>query len=307
MADHLGFLIAQTTHIEEEAYRIVYPEIQYPRLVPVVTEGNPWARSVTYFSMDMVGEAQPLTGRSTDIPVADITHAKHEVRQELFGIGYDYSIEELAQAQMLNMDLTSEKAASARLAAEKYIDNIFLNGSADHAWDGFLDAPGGGSQGDVPTADKWVSGGGSGSKIIAQVNDLLSGVWTNTQTVEMADTLALPPSAYNYLANTPRSDDSDMSLFEWIMRHNVWTAMTGTPLTVTYVRGLENKPATGKGRVIAYRRDPQVCRLYMPMPHQFLEPEKWGFVYRVPGIFRLGGFEIRRPGAFRKLDKVLAD
>ena len=35
MDQHLAFLITQAEHIESRVYRIQYPEIQYPSLVPV--------------------------------------------------------------------------------------------------------------------------------------------------------------------------------------------------------------------------------------------------------------------------------
>jgi hypothetical protein len=40
--------------------------------------------------------------------------------------------------------------------------------------------------------------------------------------------------------------------------------------------------------------------MHIPMPHQFLQAREAGpLIFDVPGIFRLGGIEIRRPSAFR--------
>jgi hypothetical protein len=48
--------------------------------------------------------------------------------------------------------------------------------------------------------------------------------------------------------------------------------------------------------MIAYRRDPQVLKLHIPMPHRFLGVYQDGPLHWVvPGVFRLGGLDIRRP------------
>lgn len=204
------------------------------------------------------------------------------------------------------MNLTVDKAAAARRSAEEAIDRLVLNGDANHGWDGLLDnsnvqksdAPGAATGGHTDWERK------TGDEVIRDVNSTLSAVWTNTQTVELADTLAIPPSAWSHIANTPRSAYSDLSIMEWIRRNNVYTASTGQPLNIVLLRGLENAAAGNTGRMIAYRRDPDVLRLHLPMPHRFLPPQQIGLRFMVPGIFRLGGLEIRRPSAVRYLDGI---
>jgi len=72
--------------------------------------------------------------------------------------------------------------------------------------------------------------------------------------------------------------------------------MTGRNLTLRAVRGLETAGTGATEQMVAYRRDPQVLKLHIPMPHRFLPvyqngPLRWV----VPGVFRLGGLDIRRP------------
>jgi hypothetical protein len=48
-----------------------------------------------------------------------------------------------------------------------------------------------------------------------------------------------------------------------------------------------------------------VLKIHIPMPHRFLPVWQTGpMKYDVPGIFRLGGLEIRRPKAVRYVDGV---
>lgn len=56
--------------------------------------------------------------------------------------------------------------------------------------------------------------------------------------------------------------------------------------------------------MVAYRRDPGVVKIHVPMPLRWLQAEQRLLKYEIPGIFRLGGVEVRRPGAMRYLDGI---
>lgn len=303
MDQHLAFLVDQAAHIEPEVYRTKYPDIQYHGLVPVDTSANEYASNVTHFSMDMVGRAEFINQRTSEVPVVETHGARHIVRVESVGAGYDYTLEEIGQAMMLGIALTSDKAMASRRAAEEFMDDIVLRGSTDQGWDGLLNSS-------LPTQTDAVNGAtGSpqwttktGSEIIRDVNTALSSLWAESRTVELADHVLIPPRPYEYIANTPRSDDSDMSIYEWIKKHNLYTAQTGNELMIREVRGLED--AGPGGRLIAYRKDPTVLKLHMPMPLRYFAPQVLGFRYVVPAMMRTGGLEIRRPRAIRYLDNI---
>jgi hypothetical protein len=57
--------------------------------------------------------------------------------------------------------------------------------------------------------------------------------------------------------------------------------------------------------MVAYRRNPQVLKLHVPMPHRFLPVYQDGPLnFVVPGVFRLGGLDIRRPKEVRYGDGI---
>ena len=123
----LGFLIAQTTYLEPQVYRIKYLELNYAEMVPVSNEAGEWAKSITFFSADWVGQADWFNAASSDIPLADFTRQKFEVGIEMAAIGYRYNLEELGQAMMLpNTNLTTERAGAARRAYEEFMHNVAM-------------------------------------------------------------------------------------------------------------------------------------------------------------------------------------
>ena len=275
------------------------------------TTANPWVPSVVHFSSDRSGQAAFLSNRANDVPMADVNRQMHMVRVEMAGIGYDYTMEELEQAMLIpGRMLTADKADAARRAAEEYIDDLVLNGSTDHGWDGLLNnsnvtaanAAQGAAGANAAAQRLWSNK--TGQEIISDVESIISGIWTGSRTVEMADTLLVPPDAWSILSTLPRSDRSDMTLMAWLQRYNPYTAMTNQELMINVCRGLENAGPSNVGRMIAYKRDPSVLKLHLPMPFQFLPVQQQGLRFVVNGIFRLGGLEIRRPGAMRYLDGI---
>lgn len=301
----MGFLVSQTAHIEAQAVEIKYPDIQYPQLIPVDTSAPEWAKSVTYYSTDKVGKANWFHAKAKDIHVADVERAKYDVGIEMADIGYRYDIEELGVAMMIpGMALTSDRAAAAIRAYEEFVDDVALRGKAEKSMYGIMNYPG------ITTVLAKNTGGNttwdtkSADDILEDVNNALTGVYVNSLTVEMADTILLPVTALTILG-TRRIPDTDKSIMSYLIENNVYKQITGQNLTIRALRGLETAGQNGSGRMVAYRRDPQVLKMHIPMPHRFLEVFRTApLVYDVPGIFRLAGLEVRRPGAVRYVDGI---
>jgi hypothetical protein len=305
----LGFLVQQLSYIEPVVYEVQYPEIQYSFLIPVDNAANEWAKSVTYFSTDKVGQADWFHHLAKDIPMADVERAKHEVGIEMAAIGYRWSLEELGQALLIpGTNLSADRANAARRAAEEFVDNIALRGDTTKDFFGIMNYPGitivnaqGGGNNNSPT---WADKLNDPDLILRDVNDALSGVWTASLQIEMADTILLPLGAMSTIATT-RLPNTTMTVLQFLLENNVYTFTTGRPLTIRAVRGLETAGAGGTGRMVVYRKDPSVLKMHIPMPHRFMPPWQTGpLVFDVPGILRLGGLEVRRPGAVRYVDGI---
>jgi hypothetical protein len=305
----MGFLLSQLTYIEAAVYRTRYPDIQYAQLIPIDTSAPEWTKSITHFSLDQVGQAAWFHARAKDIPLAEVERTKFEAPVSMAAIGYRYDIEELGQAMMIRgMNLPADKALAAKRGYELFVDEKALRGDTQKNWTGlFNDA-------NVTAADAPADGTGSSSawvdktsaQIVRDINAALSGIWIDSETVEMADTILLPVAMLDLIATRQFSTASDITILEWVRRYNTYTTQTGQQLTIRGVRGLESAGDGGTGRMITYRRSPEVLKLHIPMPHQFLPVWQTGpLVFDVPGIFRFGGVEIRLPGAVRYTDAIM--
>lgn len=304
----MSFLVQQATLIEPQVYAMRYQDIQYPQLMPVDTSAPEWINSVTYFSLDSVGQANWFNGGAQDVPHAELLREKFETSVSMAAIGYRYNLEELGKAQLLGMNLTTEKANAARRASEEFIDRIAFVGDPSKGMLGLVNQTG------VTASTAPADGTGSATtfasktpdQVLRDINAALTGIFTGTLGAEIADTLLLPYSVLLDLSTRRIDAVNQTTILEWVERNNIYTRTTGQPLTIRGLFGyLDTAGASSTRRMIAYRRSPEVLKMHMPMPFRFMPVWQVGPVlFEVPGLFRLGGVDVRRPAAVRYLDGV---
>lgn len=305
----LGFVTSQTAYIESQVVETLYPDIQYSQIIPVDTSANEWAKSIAYYSTDKVGVAGWFHHYAKDIHVADSERSKFEVGVEMADIGYRWSLEEIGQAMMIpGLNLSADRAGAARRAYEEFVDRVAILGDTDKNFSGIVDYPGvttsvASVHTGPPTGTSWEIK--TAAEILNDVNDALTGMYVDTLQVELADTILLPVRALTHIATKLLNDLSSMTVYQFLQQNNVYSFTTGRPLTIRALRGLEAVGTGGTGRMVAYRRDPSVIKMHIPMTHRFMPVWQTGpLVFDVPGIFRLAGLEIRRPGAVRYVDGI---
>ena len=304
----MSFLVQQATLIEPQVYAMRYQDIQYPQLMPVDTSAPEWINSVTYFSLDSVGQATWFNGGAQDVNHAELLREKFETSVSMAAIGYRYNLEELGKAQLLGMNLTTEKANAARRASEEFIDRIAFVGDPSKGMLGLVNQTG------VTASTAPADGTGSATtfasktpdQVLRDINAALTGIFTGTLGAEIADTLLLPYSVLLDLSTRRIDAVNQTTILEWVERNNIYTRTTGQALTIRGLFGyLDTAGAGSTRRMIAYRRSPEVLKMHMPAPFRFLPVWQIGpMVFEVPGFFRLGGVDVRRPAAVRYLDAI---
>lgn len=290
---------SQLVKLESEALEESHDDIQYSQLIPVDTSGPEWVKGVTYRSLEKIGQAKWINGGAQDVPNADILSSEVNTEVELAAIGYSYALEEVSQSVLHNFPLESSRISAARRAAEEFIDSVALNGDADKGMEGLYNSsyvtPFSAAQ-DFETATL--------EQALTMVNNGLIGVGGDqARSRYPRDTMLLSTSSLSALANKIVPDSAETFL-NYLKKNNIFTARTGKELMVRDVDGLETAGAGGAKRAVFYRRDPNVLKFHMPMPHKFLPVQQVIMEFKVPGLFRIGGTEIRRPDAVGYQDGV---
>lgn len=302
----LNFMQTAQNYIEPQVYARQYPDFQYRELVPVDNSAPDWTTRVDFFSMgDDVGEAREFAPDGDDVPFVDFQLDKGDSRVHMAAIGYRYNIQELEHARAYGLRLETDRADAARRKYEVFVENAAFLGRPKLGLTGLANSA---SVTTIATVN-----GASGTatwrtktpdEITNDVNRLLSAVFIGSNGIEMADTLLLPQDSYEYISTKRLDPTMSTTILEHIQRVNVYTARTGRPLTIRSVFGLETAGAGNSGRAVAYRRDPAVVKMHIPMALRWLQAQIRLLKVEIPGIFRLGGVEIRRPGAMRYLDGI---
>ncbi|MFK4794659.1 major capsid family protein [Sphingobium sp. ZW T5_29] len=300
------FVIAQGRNIETRIYRKRYPTYNYNQVIPVVTEGNQWSIGTTFFSIDSAGEAKFLSGAGTDMPFNKSTKGQASHDFAMIGSGWEWTIEEINQAVLYGIDLLGTDAMSATDKIERLLNSIAFVGATEKNWTGFANSA------DVPRADVDTPGtfwpAKSADQMLTDVNEVIGRVRTQTNEIEWADSLALPPAAFRAAA-TKRlgSGDGLITVLEYIRKNNIYTAETDQPLNIYPVRELATASQDGGGRMVAYRKDEEVLRFHLPMPRTVLQPRQKSIMGFEQGIIaRTGGTEWRLPKAAAYADEVTA-
>lgn len=303
----LGFVVDQTMRINTTVYATQYPELNFAEIVPVNSEGPEWSQGVVTYITDGAGKADWFSGKSKDMRLADVSRGKSETSFSMAGIGYEFDLEEVNVAALVGQNLTNQKADAARRGGMEFIHEAALIGDAAKGFKGFLNHA-------DPTQGLVALNGGASSRlftdktpdeVLGDVNGMLTGIYTGSNTVEMADTLLLPISQLLDIGQRTMDATRDETILSFIKRTNAYTMVTGRELTIRGLRELEGIGAGGTDRMVAYRRSPDIVEFYLPMPHKFLPVWQNGPMnFLVPGIFRLGQVDIKRPSAVRYGDGI---
>lgn len=298
----LAFVRREGTYVESQVYEDPMTEIQYPSLVPVDTSAPAWSDVIEYTQITKAGKAKWFQGDSDDVPLAQVATDTHQSGVHMAAMGYGWGYEEIHKAMYHGKPLTTWKAMAARRAAEEFIDELVFYGDATKGYSGFFNNP-------AVTAAPVPNGGWLAAipptedQIIADMVNVLIDSSNATNYTSIANTILIPHP--HMLVLSKRLGDTNSNIYEFIMKSNPYTMATGQQLTLRAVYGLETAGVGGTGRMVAYRNDRDVMVLHMPMPFTFLPPYHEDVMnWVVPGIFRLGGLEIRRPAEIRFGDGI---
>lgn len=312
-AQGLAFVQGQAYKVNTKVYETKYPDWDFGRFVFVDSSGPEWGAGIMTYSSDVSGKANWQSGYAKDVPMADVSQDMQLRSFHLAAIGYQWNLEEVNTALgVVGGTLPQRRARAARLAYMQFMYNLTLFGDADKGLAGLSNLP-------VPTTTApadgtgsvtfWVDEDGVGTKTPAQVvrdiNAGISGSYRASKFTEMADTVALPQEALEYIAGTPYSETTTETILSFIMRTNLYTMQTGQPLTIVAWPELGTAGVGGTGRMVIYKNDEDYVKLHLPMPHKFLPVYQDGpFNFAIPGIFRTGGIELVSNAAFRYVDGI---
>ena len=305
--DALGFLQSQTRYIKDRIYNLRYPEIDFAALAPVTmypTGPSQFMSGIEHYTADMIGQMIQISPNTTTLPLAELDHQQHQVQVSAWGGAIGYNWFEMNQAMFAgDTTLLQRKEASLRRAHDQVHWDLMLNGRSDLGWNGLINSS---NITAVDATKMWTASDITAAEILKDFNDGIEGVYVNTNTVDMADTVYLPVGIMSALSSN-FINGTDRSVMSKLMEENVYTLRSKKPLMVRELRGLENAAAGNAARAIFLRKDIDVLEYHMVMPLMMGELYRVGpYNWIIPGTTRTGGLEIKLPSSMRYLDLIAA-
>lgn len=295
-----GFVVPQLYRTHSRVFETKYPAFDYAGLVPVNTDGDMWDIGTLVYSGDIAGAAAFISGKGFDIPNASVNFSQGVSAFHLAGAGYELSLQEVNRSARMNIPLGERKASAARLVSQKFVYDRVMTGSTEKNTKGLI------NNGSVPAANATTGSWGSATvaQILADVNQVLGDVITNSGETAMPNTLLLPTTRFLTLNNTQLSN-VDGSILKFIGENNSYTAMTGQKLDIRPNRDLETAGASSTKRMVAYEKSPDNMEFFLPGLFEFLPPFAISSMsWRVDGIMNVGRVEVYRPKTMSYRDGI---
>ncbi len=275
---------------------IIYPEFKARRFVPITSEVDPGAESWAYQQWDRVGMAKIIANYADDIPKVATFSKKFTQFIETLALGYDWSWLDMQRTAKAGVPLKARKAEAVRQGFEQRIEEIAAIGIKDTGATGLLNntnvpaigaaaAAGGGH------TTAWAGGDKTPQEVLDDLHAMEDGVITNTLGAQAPDTMLLPLAQYRYISKTSlitgNQDPKNTILRVFLDK-------------ATNIRSIDwwlylSTANSGAPRAIAYKRDPIVVHLELPMEQQEMPPQAKGLAMEVNSVGRIGGVAYEYP------------
>jgi hypothetical protein len=279
------FLKQQLNHVLNLTFQETFPALKARTFIPVNRSIPQAAETVSARIWDSYGEAKVLNPNADDFPSVSVGQREAYAPIKSLGCFFEYSVLDLRRSELAGTGLDAKLAIAARQTIESKIDKLAVNGDEHVGIKGFCDHDSGITSHQL---QKWFNEKGEALKkpeqMLADINRLVSSIAEDTNNVLLPDTLLLPVKHFAYLAQTPYSGQSNVTILNYLLSNN------------PYIKNVDSWVHL-KDKCILYPRTPQALEMYIPLEFEMLEPQTVGMNIRIHCHARFGGVQIYTPKA----------
>ena len=286
-----SFFARQLEIVQQKIYEYKYPPYKAFTLIPITYDIPAGVEFWTVTGFQSVGRARVIESYADDLPEAGILGVQLTNKIVSIGTSYRYSHQEIRAAQFANVALPTRLALSARRANDQLVNQLALLGNPSTGLYGWLNNP------NIPVQTVPADGTGGNTEwefktpdqVLRDMNLIVNAVWVNSNEVEVADTLVLPPEQYSYIASTPRSHNSDTTILNFFLMNNPFIT------SVQSLPQLTGAGVAGADVMIAYEKSEDKFVMGIAMPFTQYAPQERNLEFVVPCESRFAGVSIYYP------------
>lgn len=278
------FLKEQLNHILNLAFLETFPALKARSFIPVNRGIAPAAETISARIWDSYGEAKVLNPSADDFPSVSIGQRETFAAIKSLGCYFEYSVLDLRRSELAGTGLDSKLAIAARQTIESKIDQLAVKGDERVGIKGITNHEGF----NEVTLGKWFDDKGaklkSPEQMLNDITQMISVIAENPKNVLLPDTLLLPVKHYAYLAQTPFSSLSQVTILNYILTNN------------PYIKNIDSWVHL-ENKCVVYPRTPQALEMFIPQEFEMLEPQAAGMNIRIHCHARFGGVQVYTPKA----------
>jgi len=278
------FLKQQLNHILDLAFQESFPGLKARNFIPVNRSIPQAAETVSSRIWDTYGEARVLHPGADDFPSVTVGQREAYAAIKSLGCYFEYSVLDLRRSELAGTGLDSKLAVAARQTIESKIDKLAVDGDDRFGIKGLCNHGGIKDYALSPWFDDKGKALRPPEQMLADINMLISTIAENTNNILLPDTLLLPVKHFAFLAQTPYSAHSQVTVLNYLLANN------------PYIKNVDSWVYL-KDRCVLYPRTPQALEMYVPLEFEMLEPQAVGMNIRVHCHARFGGVQVYTPKA----------
>jgi hypothetical protein len=312
------FFQRQLEFIESDLNFVEYGELKSFKHIPIESRGgdNLW---YTWRLFDKVGKWKISGEDADDVPEVNIMGAELPVPIRWLTGGFKYNIKELQNGKQAaanypnqpSLQIELQKAKACYEAYQQLVDLIAwfgdpaskeyagLTGIFYNPYISTVAAAAGTHNSNTKT--NWFNSSGVVQKdpldILADLNAMLTYIRNITLDRYAADTILMPIWHYNALVNTPLSAQYPLlTIMQRFREDHPEIKMVDTLVNAESVP-IGGNIATATDIILAYKKDPDVCKLVLPRTYTMMPVQERGFNYTVPCYATTAGVITKKPKA----------
>lgn len=294
-----AFFNRELEYVKTKTYDAKLAELKGLSLIPISTEAGAGVNEITYRRYRGVGFAKIIADYAKDFPRVDVFGEEASVKVKGIGDSYGYSIPEIRASQRTGKQLDQRRATTARRAHDEQMNKMALKSDPVNGTNGLIDYAG------ITEVTLTADGTGSSKKwadkdvdqILRDINDMVDAVMLPTSGRETPDTLLLPLSAYNDLANR-RIPNTDKTLIKYILENNPYIKK------IDFLIELKGAGTGNTDRAMVGKFDADHITLEIPQPFEQFDAQQEGMEFTIPCHSECAGTIIYYPLAFAFADDV---
>lgn len=273
---------------EAAAFTRKTPALTARECFPVDPTQNPYVKSISFETFDVIGEAKILSDGALDAPMGDVAMSETAYPVAFIGTGFDQSNWEIEAARRLGVNLEARQVNAAFDRIQRKINSLI------YAGDSARNIPGLGNDSDITpnaaTYGAWIATDDA-AKILEDINVAYARHQDACGGAHPVTDMLLPIKEYTYLSTKRSSAYSDRTLLQYLVEVLPFLASVAN---VHAVPEMKNFTTTYECFTL-YSKTPECMEIKIPQEIYFLPPQVWGFGQRVLAGARCGGLHIHFP------------